>query len=48
MRDVLNRAFGEDGEKKREKVRELRNTLQAAWSEGGIAKKEVEAMLDEL
>ena len=48
MRDVLHRAFGKDGEKKREKVRELRNTLQAAWSEGGIAKKEVEAMLDEL
>ena len=48
MRDVLDRAFGEDGEKKREKVRELRNTLQAAWSEGGIARKEVEAMLDEL
>ncbi|KAM5530978.1 hypothetical protein V8D89_015360 [Ganoderma adspersum] len=48
MHNVLDRAFGEDGGKKRENVRALQKTLRAAWSDDGTARKEVEALLDEL
>lgn len=48
MHDVLDRAFGEDGTKKRESVRALQKTLRAAWSDDGTARKEVESLLDEL
>ena len=48
VRDVLDRAFGEDGAKKRENLLELRKTLQAAWTEGGVARREVEAFLDDI
>ncbi|KAI1794170.1 UDP-Glycosyltransferase/glycogen phosphorylase [Ganoderma leucocontextum] len=48
MRDVLDRAFGKDGGKKRDSMRALQKTLRAAWSDNGIARTEVEALLDEL
>ncbi|RPD68621.1 UDP-Glycosyltransferase/glycogen phosphorylase [Lentinus tigrinus ALCF2SS1-7] len=46
MRDILERAYGEEGARKRVKIMSLRETLQSAWSEDGIAKREVEALLD--
>ncbi|TFK85644.1 glycosyltransferase family 1 protein [Polyporus arcularius HHB13444] len=48
MRDVLERAYGEEGARKRANLLSLRKTLQAAWSENGIARREVESFLDEL
>ena len=48
MRDVLDRAFGEDGAEKRAKLQQLRKTLQSAWSENGVARRDVEAFLDDL
>ncbi|PIL36221.1 hypothetical protein GSI_01882 [Ganoderma sinense ZZ0214-1] len=48
VRDVLDRAFNEDGAKKRASVQALQKTLQAAWSDDGTARKEVETLLDEL
>ena len=48
--DVLDRAFGEDEEKKRVSVLALRKILRDAWSnnENETARKEVEGLLDEL
>ncbi|KAI9067516.1 glycosyltransferase family 1 protein [Trametes sanguinea] len=48
IRDVLARAFGGDGEEKRARLGLLRSELQAAWAEGGVARREVEAFLDSL
>ncbi|RPD68622.1 UDP-Glycosyltransferase/glycogen phosphorylase [Lentinus tigrinus ALCF2SS1-7] len=48
MRDVLERAFGEDGAQKRTRLEALRKTLQSAWSEEGVAKRDVEALVDEI
>ncbi|KAI0645536.1 UDP-Glycosyltransferase/glycogen phosphorylase [Trametes meyenii] len=47
-RAILEKAFGEDGTAKRARLQPLRMKLQAAWSEDGIARREVEAFLDEL
>ncbi|KAI8985767.1 UDP-Glycosyltransferase/glycogen phosphorylase [Trametes punicea] len=47
LRDVLLRAFGEDGAAKRARVLKLRERLEGAWSENGIARKEMEAFLDD-
>lgn len=46
MRDILERAYGEEGARKRANILNLRKTLQAAWSENGVARREVEALLD--
>ncbi|KAI0690405.1 UDP-Glycosyltransferase/glycogen phosphorylase [Cerioporus squamosus] len=48
MRDLLERAYGEEGARKRANLLKVRKTLQAAWSEDGIARREVEAFLDEV
>ncbi|EJF59052.1 UDP-Glycosyltransferase/glycogen phosphorylase [Dichomitus squalens LYAD-421 SS1] len=48
MGEILDRAFGEDGRRKRENLQRLRKTLQEAWSEHGVARREVEAFLDDL
>ncbi|RPD61324.1 UDP-Glycosyltransferase/glycogen phosphorylase [Lentinus tigrinus ALCF2SS1-6] len=48
MRDVLERAYGEEGERKRANLLSLRKKLQATWEENGIARREVEAFLNEL
>ncbi|KAI0363505.1 UDP-Glycosyltransferase/glycogen phosphorylase [Pilatotrama ljubarskyi] len=44
--DVLQRAFGADGEAKRVRLAGLREKLQDVWEEGGVARREVEAFLD--
>ena len=46
MRDILERAYGEEGARKRANILNLRKTLQAAWSENGVARREGEALLD--
>ncbi|TFK86898.1 glycosyltransferase family 1 protein [Polyporus arcularius HHB13444] len=46
MRDILERAYGAEGARKRANILRLGNTLQTAWSENGIARREVEALLD--
>ena len=48
MRDVLERAYGEEGARKRANLLSVQEKLQAAWAEDGIAKREVEAFLDQL
>ncbi|CDO75271.1 Glycosyltransferase Family 1 protein [Trametes cinnabarina] len=48
IRDVLVRAFGEDGKEKRARLDVLRRTLQAAWAEDGVARREMETFLDTL
>lgn len=56
LKDVLVRAFGADGEAKRQRLLDMRAKLQQAWadvgSEGdelrGIARKEVQAFLDDV
>ena len=48
LRDVLDRALGEDGAKKRENLLTFRKTLQTAWAEDGVARRDVEAFLDEI
>ena len=47
MNEILDRAFGDDGKRKRENLQRLREVLREAWSEGGVAKREVEAFLDD-
>ena len=44
-RDVLGRAFGEDGARKREKVRRLREQFKAAWDRGGDSYRATEKLL---
>ncbi|KAI9070280.1 glycosyltransferase family 1 protein [Trametes sanguinea] len=46
LRDVLARAFGEDGAAKRARLLALREKLDSAWTEEGVARREVEAFLD--
>ena len=48
MRDVLERAYGEEGARKRANVLSVQKKLQAAWAEDGIARREVETFLDEI
>ncbi|OSC96927.1 glycosyltransferase family 1 protein [Trametes coccinea BRFM310] len=48
LRDVLLRAFGTDGAAKRQRLLGLRDTLEKAWTEGGIARQEVGQFLDDV
>lgn len=48
MRDVLDRAFGDDGVRKRANLHGIRKKLQAAWAEDGVARRELEAFLSDL
>ncbi|KAI9070271.1 glycosyltransferase family 1 protein [Trametes sanguinea] len=47
LRDVLVRAFGEDGVAKRQRLLGLRDTLEKAWTEEGVARREVGNFLDD-
>ncbi|KAI0630403.1 UDP-Glycosyltransferase/glycogen phosphorylase [Trametes polyzona] len=47
-RDVLARAFGEDGARKRARLRALKARLDKAWEDGGASRRDVEAFLDSL
>ncbi|KAI0357719.1 UDP-Glycosyltransferase/glycogen phosphorylase [Trametes cingulata] len=48
MGAVLDHAFGADGEAKRARLRPLRETLARAWADDGVARREVEAFLNDL
>ncbi|KAJ3002813.1 hypothetical protein NUW54_g5644 [Trametes sanguinea] len=47
-KDVLTKAFGEDGAQKREKLPALQSAFQHEWEEGGTAWRDVHAFLDTL
>ena len=47
-RDVLGKAFGEDGAKKRERLEVLKNAVNGEWEEGGTSRKEATGFLDSL
>lgn len=47
-RDVLTRAFGEDGAKKRAKLQQLRSEVLSEWDEGGASKRDFLAFLETL
>ncbi|KAI0371038.1 UDP-Glycosyltransferase/glycogen phosphorylase [Pilatotrama ljubarskyi] len=48
VRDVLLKAFGEDGAKKRERLLALRERVIHEWDEGGASLRDVTAFLDSL
>ncbi|OSC96929.1 glycosyltransferase family 1 protein [Trametes coccinea BRFM310] len=48
LRDVVGKAFGPDGTTKRQRLLGLRDTLEKAWTEGGIARQEVGQFLDDV
>ncbi|OBZ67170.1 UDP-glycosyltransferase 88A1 [Grifola frondosa] len=45
-KDVLTKAFGEDGERKRAKLQALKKALAESWAEDGPSRRDVEALLD--
>ena len=47
-RDVLAKAFGEDGKEKREHLQTLRKAVLREWEEGGSAKRDALAFLETL
>ena len=47
-RDVLSRAFGEDGKKKRERLEQLRAAMAREWEEGGASRANMARFLDVL
>ncbi|KAH9858838.1 UDP-Glycosyltransferase/glycogen phosphorylase [Lenzites betulinus] len=47
-RAILDKAFGADGAAKRARLQTMMKTLQAAWGEDGIARREVAAFVDDL
>ncbi|KAI0779720.1 UDP-Glycosyltransferase/glycogen phosphorylase [Fomes fomentarius] len=48
VREVLAKAFGEDGAKKRARLEELRKKVTTEWEDGGSSKRDVSAFLDSL
>ena len=48
INDVLDRAFGADGARKRAKMQALRKTLGTAWDDNGVARREMEAFLNDV
>ncbi|KAI1785433.1 UDP-Glycosyltransferase/glycogen phosphorylase [Ganoderma leucocontextum] len=46
MREVLGKAFGEDGEKKRARLAQVKKAVLAEWEDGGASKRDVVAFLD--
>ncbi|KAI0821606.1 UDP-Glycosyltransferase/glycogen phosphorylase [Trametes gibbosa] len=47
-RAVIEKAFGADGAEKRARLQVMRKTLQAAWREDGVARRETSAFLSEI
>ena len=45
-RDVLDKAFGEDGKRKRENTMKMREAVLNAWNEDGTSKRDVEKLMD--
>ena len=46
--EVLDKAFSEDGARKRVNVKKLKEKIDAAWNKGGSAEKDMGALLDSL
>ena len=47
-RDILAKAFGEDGAQKRERLKALTQALRHEWEEGGSSLRDMSAFLDNL
>ncbi|TFK84851.1 glycosyltransferase family 1 protein [Polyporus arcularius HHB13444] len=47
-REVLSKAFGEDGSRKRARVLELRKAIRAEHEQGGHARRDLQAFIDSL
>ena len=47
-REVLTKAFGEDGARKRENIRKLQKGALELWKEGGEARRAAEQLLDDV
>ena len=48
VREVLQKAFGEDGKKRRERLGVLQKAVNGEWEEGGTSRTEATAFLDSL
>ena len=48
IRDVLQKAFGEDGAKRRARLEEVRKVVSGEWENGGLSRKEATEFLDRL
>ena len=46
--EVLAKAFGEDGAKRRANLEELRKKVNSEWDDGGAAKRDIISLLDSL
>ena len=46
LKDVLGKAFGEDGKRKRANVEKLQKATLEAWAPGGSSWRETERFLD--
>ena len=46
--EVLEKAFGEDGMRKREKAREMRKAILDGWEEGGSSRRDLQRFVGEL
>ena len=47
-RDVLTKAFGEDGARRRAALVAVRKSVMSEWEDGGASKRDVSAFLDRL
>ena len=46
--EILDKAFGEDGARKRANIQKLKGIISEAWSDGGPATVEMTRLLDTL
>ena len=46
--EVLEKAFGEDGMRKREKAREMRKAIVYEWNLGGSSRRDLQRFVGEL
>ncbi|KAI0743898.1 UDP-Glycosyltransferase/glycogen phosphorylase [Daedaleopsis nitida] len=46
--EVLNKAFGEDGAKVRERLAEVQKGVNGAWEDGGSSKRDISLLIDRL
>ena len=46
--DVLGKAFGEDGTKKRERLQAVSKAMNGEWEDGGSSKRDMLTFLDSL
>ena len=46
MREVLDKAFGEDGEQKRARLAQVKKAALSEWEDGGTSKHDMVAFLD--